>query len=146
MFTLGFIKVAVFDVHNDGTEFKIQDNEPAPYVAGAGAMSPSGIASYKPTDTSVNNRPKTGPQLSPSQAEKKRALDIATIGKIASTDPRDSGAYVGNASQGASTLASQLKYKTGYNNITEGVGYNGPKPPDSKLVKSMKRFYKGAKK
>jgi hypothetical protein len=146
MFALGFQKIAMYARHNDGTEFKIQDTEPSPYVAGVGGMSPSGIPSYKPTETTGMGKPKYGPQLSPKAAEKQRALDIAMLSKMASLgDPRDSTAYVGTQGQGADTLCSQFKYESGFNNITEGMGYNKTKAP-SRLMKNLKQLYKGAKK
>ena len=56
---------------------------------------------------------------------KQQALGIAMLGKMGSQgDPRDPTAYVGTQGQGSDTLVSQLKYETGYNNITENLGYN----------------------
>jgi len=138
-FVISFLKTAALSNHSDGSEFKITDTEPAPYVPGAGGMAPSGIPSYRPTDDkSQAEQPKSG-----RAAEKKRALDLAMLGKMA--DARDANDWMGGApSQGADTLVSQLKYETGFNNITEDMGYNKTKQKDSPTLRRLKRFRKGA--
>lgn len=140
MFHLGFLKTASLTSHNDGTEFKVQDTDPAPYAPGAGGMAPSGIPSYQPTGGgALVSKDKS--QLGTKAAEKKRALDIAMLSKLA-----DGLDYVGTQGEGAETLASQLKYETGYNNITENMGYNKIKQdkPISPLLRRVKKVIKGA--
>jgi len=145
-FVTGFKKTAAYGAStlsgDTGQGFKVVDTEPMPFVAGAGGMSPSGIPSYKPTETS---KVPWSPYKSRKAAEKARALEIAMLSKMASQgDPRDPTAYVGNQGQGADTLVSQLKYETGYNNITEDMGYNKVKYKDSPTLKRLKRYRKGA--
>lgn len=88
-FVRGFKKIAdssqAFTSRNDGGgEFKITDTEPAPYVAGAGGMAPSGIPSYKPNET---GKVPWAPGRSKNQAEKQRALDIAMLSKMSDEKP-----------------------------------------------------------
>ena len=107
MFTLGLCKRAALDRHNDGTEFKISDTDPAPYAAGAGGVAPSGIPMYQPSED------KSKP-LSGKAGEKKQALLIATMGKAASVDPRELNLAgdTGDRAQTTDTTVSQLKYET----------------------------------
>jgi hypothetical protein len=143
-FISGFRKIAAYGAStlsgDSGQGFKVVDTEPTPYVAGVGGMSPSGIPSYKPTET---GKVPWQPLRSAKAAEKQRALDIAMLSKMSSQgDPRDPTAYVGSAGQGADTLVSQLKYESGYNNITEGMGYNKVKHRDSPYLKRLKKARK----
>jgi hypothetical protein len=123
VFDLGFTKIAALDRHSDGTEFKIQDTDPAPYAAGAGGLSPSGIPTYRPIDIMSN---KAKPSVK--KAIKQTALNIALFGKSANVDPGDvAQAYIGTSGQGADTLVSQLKYETSTDNISQNLGYNQEK-------------------
>jgi hypothetical protein len=142
-FVRGLMKSAAFDRHSDGSEFKIQDTEPAPYVAGVGGMSPSGFAANKPLESAVKKTP-WKPEQSKKKAEIQRALDIAMLGKMAGLNAGECDG-VGTSSQGAETLSSQLKYETTTDNITENMGYNKIKYQDSPLLKRLKKFNKGAK-
>jgi len=130
-FVRGLHKTAAFTNHSDGSEFKVMDTEPAPYSAGAGGMAPAGIPSYRPVDI-LSNKPKPSTR----KALKEKAVMIAMIGKLGSQgDPRDSSAYIGTAGQGAETLASQLKYETTTDNITQNMGYNLPSGKKKKGAK-----------
>ena len=132
---IGFRKSAAFGNHNDGSEFKIQDTEPMGFVAGPGGMAPSGIPSYQPTNSKVQ----AGNQLSAKAAEKKRALDIAMLSKMA-----DGLDYVSTQGQGAETLATQLKYETTSPDIDNEGRKNLPSAKKGKPMKFAKGFHKSA--
>lgn len=129
-FLKGFQKTAsaAFVRHNDGTEFKIQDTDPAPYSAGAAQAAPSGIPTYQPTEAKKN-----------SKITRKMMGTLIALGKMASS--RVGGLDgVGSKSDAADTLATQLKWDTSSDEIPENFGYNRDekKPP-------MRRTRKGAR-
>jgi len=132
VFSLGFHKISAFDRHNDGSEFKVSDTEPAPYSAGTGSMAPSGIPTFKPNDVNSN-------KLKPStkKAMKQQAVDIAMLGKLGVADPGDRPA-TGSQGQGAETLVSQLKYETSSADPDEPTRSYGSAPKRLKKHKKEK--------
>lgn len=133
-FLKGFLKTAALTVHNDGTEFKVTDNSPAPYEAGHAYSAPTGIAMYMPEGKS---RFQPAIKDTPSQLKKRVALSIA-MGKeatisFAGGDMDGSLDYVGTKSDAADTLATQLKWDKSY----------GVAPADNKYTRQTKPIKKG---
>lgn len=144
-FLTGFTKHADFDHNNQGLEFKMSDTSNL-YGAGPGGMGPSGYATYegnaelKPDGTKVTKNSK----LHLKEIARRVAMGkIATIDGVPDSLPAVMG-YVGSSGQGASTLATQLKYETSGDNK---LGYPGSEvEPRVRKKAYLKAAAKGAKK
>jgi hypothetical protein len=97
-FLEGLKKCAAFERHSDGSEFKVNDTEPAAYAAGA-ASAPTGLPAYQTNAERLKDK-KTG---------KKEELLNILMGKMGSF-------------QGASGLADQLKWDVSTDDIPENFG------------------------
>jgi hypothetical protein len=106
-FVDGLQKVADMDHNNQGLEFNTASTPP--YDAGAAFLANTGIPKYQPQGdgnvfSSGKKKPKKGEDLV--------AINVA-LSKYALDDSGPSAEMGGNQSgQGASTLATQLKYET----------------------------------
>ena len=127
MFTVGFVKRAALTQHNDGTEFKVVDNEPGSFVASPGGAAPSAIPTYQPNQRNAHD---------PIKTTRKQKLINVIMGKIATADPRDGLNGDSTQGEGSETLVSQLKYESSHDTIL---------PQDAKWKGGLKRA-KGAKK
>ena len=122
-------KTSGLDNHTDGSQFNRSENEPAAYNA-PGGMSPTGIESYN----------STGKDLKYQGSNAKKKMQIATnicMGKIGMVKWAD---LEGNGQgQGASTLASQLKWES----TTPGSLMSpGSDPESEQQYKDMQRAKK----
>lgn len=101
MFHLGFTKIATFDHNNQGLEFKMSEQQNP--MVGPGGMSPSGIESYQPVETSHTSDGK----------KKKKMSDAAAaqflFGKMGSVGT-DAMSNMGAGSTNSDTIATQLKW------------------------------------
>jgi hypothetical protein len=134
-FLVGLTKIAALTYHNDGSEFKVNDTDPAAYEPRAGGMAPTGIPSYDPSGA---NKWQPVKKETPGDKKKKDALLIA-MGKegMADTGALD---YVGTKSDAADTLATQLKWDKSDkgDEIPENFGYNRHKAKQRILAQRRK--------